>query len=505
MSLTMNFSPFVTRLCALFCFVSIAMDAAGSDADKSNKIMAPGEESVSEHTVQLASAAIPYKATAGTYQFKDEQGSVKAEFFYISYVQNDVASGKPRPIVFSFNGGPGSSSVWMHMGFLGPKRVDITQNSYVPPYSYSDNPYTLLDAADLVFIDPISTGFSRTSAAEDPKQYYDVDEDVRSIGEFIRAYLTQNERWESPKYLIGASYGTMRAVELASHLSQQYDMSLNGVILISSVLDFQTIDAVGMGNDLPFIFFLPSYTTTAWHYNKLAPELQNDLEKSLADVKQFAYGEYAMALLQGNLLSVERRQQIAKKLADYTGLSEDFIDKVNLRIKPEVFMKELLAKHEQIIGRFDARVTGAALSATSDRTGYDPSMDRIFSAFKAAFSQYVRSDLKWQKIDDYRVLTDVQPWNYSRAKNRYFNATPTLRELMVRTPPFEVFVASGIYDLATPFFATDYTFAHLWLPKELMDHITLKTYPAGHMIYVDPVALPTLSADIHEFIKKSHQ
>lgn len=484
------------RQILLLFTVMIRIASLSADYEKTERVMMPSESSTTEHEVQINGQNIPYQAVAGNYQLKDENGTVKAEFFYIAYTRTDVSNKSKRPIGFSFNGGPGSSSVWMHMGFLGPKKVNLNKESF----NQSDNPYSLLDVMDIVFIDPIATGYSRVSGGEDAKQYFDVDEDVKSIAEFIRAYVTEQDRWESPKFLVGASYGTMRAVQLAHYLFQEFDMVLNGIVLISSVLDFQTIDAKSDGNEITNILFLPSYTAVAWFYEKLAPELQENLQTTLSKAKGFAFNEYALALLRGKDLSQGDITEIAKKLSYFTGLSIEDIMQLNLRIKPENFMKGILVKESKIVGRFDGRISGDVLDKSSEHVGYDPSMDTVFSNFKAVFSSYLKNSLNWNKIADYRVLTDVHPWNYSNAKNRYYNATPRLRELMIRIPAFKVFVASGFFDLATPFLGTDYTFSHLWLPQELNKNLHMKNYPAGHMIYLDSEVLKTLSADLHAFI-----
>jgi carboxypeptidase C (cathepsin A) len=464
----------------------------------------PEEESITEGEIQLQNHKVPYKTVAGTYNFKDAHGTVKGSFFYIAYTRTDVENTRTRPITFCFNGGPGASSVWMHMGLLGPKRVILNKDfSNAPPYSFGDNEQTLLDVTDLVFIDPISTGYSRTPQGEDPKQFYNVEEDIKSVGEFVRLYTTRNSRWESPKFLIGASYGTMRAVELSSHLFDEFNMVVNGVMLISSILDFQTIDTLERINDLACIAYLPTYTAVAWYHKLLSPELQADLPKALDRARNYALNEYALALLQGDNLTIERRKEVAQKLAYYSGISSDYIERTNLRISPYNYSKELLAKENKVVGRFDARLLGGSVNALAEYSGYDPSMDAIFSAFTGAFNEYVRKDLKWAKDDEYRVLADVRPWNYGKAMNRYVNAVPTLREVLIRLPGFSVFVASGYFDLATPFFGSEYSFSHLNVDKKIRDRVTMKYYPIGHMMYVDLPSQGSLSVDLHAFINSS--
>lgn len=463
-----------------------------------NKSILPDNESVTDGQLVINGQTIPYQATAGTYAYKDEKGVVKAQFFYVAYTRTDAKDPLLRPITFSFNGGPGAASVFMHMGLLGPKRLTV-KNS--PPYSYADNPFSLLDATDLVFIDPIATGYSRPAQGEELKQFHSVDGDVKSIAEFIRLYTTRKNRWESPKYLIGASYGTIRAVKLACYLYEELNMALTGVALISPVLDFQTIDTTDYSNDLSSILFLPAYTATALNHQKLDSSLQKDFFETLEKVKDYAINDYALALLQGDRLSPERRKETIEKLSSYTGLPSSLIDRANLRIQPSIFMKNLLSKDNKILGRFDGRVTGVAVEADSEHSEYDPSLDAVLSPFTAAFNQYVRKELEWSVDDEYKVLTSVHPWDYNGATNRYLNTIPNLREALIRMPAFKVFVASGYYDLATPFFASEYTFNRLNIRPSAADRMTLKYYPGGHMMYVDPLSIESLSRDLHTFIK----
>lgn len=459
------------------------------------------EQSVTQGEFVHQQQKIPYQATAGTYHFKEDNGAVKADIFYIAYKRTDIDPTVKRPIAFSFNGGPGASSVWMHMGLLGPKRVDLHDGvAEVPPYRYVNNEFSLLDVADLVFIDPVSTGYSRPAPGEDAKKFHAVDSDVKTIGEFIRLYVTRNDRWDSPKILIGASYGTIRAVELINYLFEQFNMAVNGAVLISSALNFQSIEPEAGSNELPFVLFLPTYTTAAWYYQKLSPTLQADFQKTIEQVKEFAGNEYAFALFLGNKLPPKVKKEVAEKLSYFTGLPVATIENMDLRIKPAQFMQELLKHQNKVIGRFDMRVTGDALNKNTSRMEYDPSVDAIFSAFTATFNQYVREELKWIKDDEYKVLANVFPWNYGKDANRYYSTISTLREMMIRIPPLSVFVASGYFDLATPFFTTEYNFNHLNVPGDLSKRIIMKNYPAGHMMYTDQQSLRALSNDLHDYI-----
>jgi carboxypeptidase C (cathepsin A) len=462
------------------------------------------EEHAVDATLNIGERAIPYRAVAGSYPLKDDKGKVKAHFFYVAYTRSDIEDHSERPIAFCFNGGPGAASVWMHMGLLGPKRVQLEEGAArLPPYSYVENKYSLLDVVDLVFIDPISTGYSRALAGEDDKQYHSVDEDVKSIGEFIRLYTTRNMRWLSPKFLVGASYGSLRAVELSSYLYDQYNMAINGAVLISSVLNFETINPDAHSNELPYLLYLPSYTATAFAHQKLPAKLQADLPAAIEQAKSFALQDYAFALLQGDKLPIERRKEIASQLALYTGLSAQAIERMNLRIAPVHYMQELLGREGKVVGRFDSRQVGYAINRCSGHLEYDPSMDAIFSAFTAAFNEYMRSVFKLTKDDEYRVLANVMPWSYGKDQNRYFSAVATLREVLIRVPKFSLFVACGYYDLATPFLAADYTFSHLNLIENVNDRLTMKYYSGGHMMYTDQEALQALSHDLHLYFQSA--
>jgi carboxypeptidase C (cathepsin A) len=384
------------------------------------------KETVTEGQIVLNGQTISYTATAGTYSFRDENGVLKAQFFYVSYIRSDVENPSLRPISFSFNGGPGASSAWMHMGLLGPKRVVVTDS---PPYSFTENKFSLLDVTDLVFIDPVSTGYSRTFNKEDLKQFHGVEGDVKSIAEFVRLFVTRKSRWESPKYLIGASYGTMRAVKLANYLFEEFYMSLNGIILVSSVLDFQTIDSTDYNNDLSSILFLPSFTATAWNLKKLDPSLQEkDFQSTLNLVKDFALNEYTLAIMQGDQLTPTRRKEVIDKLSLYTGLTPQLIERANLRVQPSVFMKNLFSQENKLLGRFDGRVIGGDVDIDSPGAEYDPSFDALLSPITAVFNQYVRNDLKWSTDEEYKVLTNVQRWTYDGAKKRYLNTINNLNE-----------------------------------------------------------------------------
>ena len=433
------------------------------------------EEIISEtqHTVVIDGKEISYTATAGTMLLKEEEeesGEVaKASVFFVAYTKDGVEETQSRPITFSFNGGPGSSSVWLHLGVLGPRRVKMGDagNRLPPPYQLINNEFSLLDETDLVFIDPVSTGYSRPVPGEEAKQFHGVEEDVKSVGEFIRLYTTRYKRWTSPKFLIGESYGTTRSAALSGFLQGRHGMYLNGIMLISSILNFQTA-YFNPGNDLPPILFLPTYTATAWYHKRLDDDLQADLHKTLDEVEDFALNEYTLALMKGDALPDEEREKIVAKLARYTGLSEEYIKRTNLRINIHRFTKELLREERRTVGRLDTRFLGIDRDAAAENCEFDPSYAAIQGPYTATFNDYVRQDLAFEKDLPYEILTSLyETWSYDKYKNKYLNVAETLRRAMSQNQFLKVFVANGYYDLATPYFATEYTVNHLALDPSL--------------------------------------
>jgi carboxypeptidase C (cathepsin A) len=484
-----------------------ATDKAAEKPKEEKKLPAPEEKIVqTKHSLKIGGQEIKYTATAGTFLLKLEDGTPKASIFYVAYTKDDVNDASQRPLTFSFNGGPGSASVWLHLGLFGPRRVQMGDAGTLlpPPYKLVDNEVSLLDISDLVFIDPVSTGYSRAVPGEAPKQFFGVTEDVESVAEFIRLYATRNKRWSSPKFLAGESYGTTRAAGLSGYLQQRFGMYLNGIVLISSILNFETAE-FDTGNDLPYILYLPTYTAIAWYHKRLPGDLQNgDVQKAVEESRTFAVGEYADALMTGDALPTARRVEVMQKLARLTGLSPDYIDRSNLRIEIMRFTKELLRSERRTIGRIDARFTGIDRDAAGERPEFDPSIAAIIGPYSGLLNDYVRNDLKFDSDLPYEVLTNrVRPWSYAPYENRYVNVAETLRGAMTQNPFLHVFVAKGYYDLATPFFAADYTFNHLGLDPTLRGHLSGAYYEAGHMMYVHPPSLVKLKTDIAQFIKSS--
>lgn len=484
---------------------------SGKDEEKAETKNEIPKEVISEtkHKVVVGGKTLNYTATAGTIILKEEveedDGEIakpKASIFFIAYTLDDVSEASQRPLTFSFNGGPGSSSVWLHLGVLGPRRVLLDEEGFAhsPPYRLVNNDHSLLDVTDLVFIDPVSTGYSRAVPGEKPQQFHDFKKDIESVGEFIRLYTTRYKRWSSPKFLIGESYGTTRAAGLSGFLQDRHGMFLNGILLVSSILNFQ--DArFDIGNDLPNILFLPSYTATAWYHKKLPKELQKDLQGTLEEVEAFAMGEYTLALMKGDKLPKDENEKIVGKLIRYTGLSREYIEQTNLRIEIHRFTKELLRDQGVSVGRLDSRFTGSDRDAAGEKPEYDPSYINIQGPYTACLNDYVRSELEFESDLPYEILTGrVLPWNYDKYQNQYVNVAETLRSSMTKNPHLKVFVANGYYDLATPYFATRYTFNHLGLNESLQGNISMSYYKAGHMMYIHQPSLAQLKSDLAQFI-----
>jgi carboxypeptidase C (cathepsin A) len=478
-----------------------------ADETKKEDKPTPQEHTVvTQHSLQLKERELNYTVTAGTLILKEEDEEKgekpKASVFYIAYTLDGKDEAGKRPITFSFNGGPGSSSVWLHLGLLGPKRVlmDAEGQPTPPPYKLVDNEFTLLEQTDLVFIDPVSTGYSRSVPGEKAAEYHNIKKDIESVGEFIRLYTTRNKRWASPKFVIGESYGTTRAAGLSGHLQEQYGMYLNGIMLISTILNFQAY-YFDPGNDLPSILFLPTYTATAWFHKRLDEALQADLEQTLAEVEAFALNEYTLALMKGAKLSKDERSEIVQKLARYAGLSPRYIEQTDLRINIYRFVKELLREQGLTVGRLDSRYTGIDRDNAGENFEFDPSLAAIQGTYTATLNQYVRADLGFESDLPYEILAPIhEKWNYDTFQNQYVNVAETLRKAITVNPALKVFVANGYYDLATPYFATHYTFNHLGLPENLQDNIRMAEYKAGHMMYVHLASLEKLKDDLAAFI-----
>ncbi len=466
--------------------------------------------SATRHTATIGGETFSYTATAGRILLKEEEGKKKASFFFTAYTRDDIDDPATRPIVFAFNGGPGSSSVWLHLGMLGPRRIalDDEGNAGPPPGRLIPNDASILDVADLVFIDPISTGYSRAIPEEEAKSYHHFTKDIESVGDFVRLYLTRFARWASPKFVIGESYGTTRSAGLAGHLLERYGLALNGVMLISSVLNFQT---VGMdsktwtfhrGNDLPYLLYLPVYAATAWYHQKLRDPLQSlPLPELLRAVEAYAAGPYQQALWKGSRITEAERDEVAEQVARFTGLSKRFVLLSDLRVEKFHFMKELLRDEGYTVGRLDSRYKGVDRFKVGSMLEHDPAIDALLGAYSSMLNDYVRRDLAYESDLPYEILNPkVWPWNYEDFQNAFVDVSETLRSVMTRNPHMKVYVASGYFDLGTPYSATDYTFSHLGLEPELMDNVALSYFEAGHMMYVHRPSLERLRSDLVGFI-----
>ncbi|WP_246329871.1 S10 family peptidase [Geomonas limicola] len=449
--------------------------------------------------MSIAGKEYSYTATAGYLPLTSEAGEPEAEIFSTTYTVDTPKGTKPRPIMFVFNGGPGAASVWLHLGALGPRRVEMLPdgNMPAPPFRLVDNGSSWLDLADLVFVDPVGTGYSRASKPDLAKGYAAVRGDIESLVKFVRLYLTRNERWSSPIYLVGESYGTFRCAGMADQLAE-HGVALNGIILISSVLNFQTI-SFDNGNDLPYQLFLPSYTATAWYHKRLAPELQQDLERTLAEAEAWAGSQYQWALNKGDRLTNEERREVVTKLSRYTGLSPAYVDNLNLRIDSRNFVRDLLRDQRRTVGYMDSRFNAANVDSAAS-SGFDPTVAIIRPPYTSLVNTYLREELGFKSDLEYHTLGGgIGRWDWE-TKNGYADTSDNLRNAMAKNPYLKVFVGSGLFDLATPHFATDYTLAHLGLTPTLRQNITTHRYQSGHMMYLEKDSLARLKRDVAEFV-----
>jgi len=492
---------------------SMAEKKNGKEKEEKKEEKAPPKDNLveSKHSVRINGRVIKYTATTGTMVLKEEiwdkdkeaeLDKPRAQIFFTAYTLDGVKDKGKRPVTFSFNGGPGSSSVWLHMGVLGPRRVVLSDDGEMlpPPFQLSDNAYSLLDETDLVFIDPMSTGLSRPVEGESARDWHRFTKDIESVGDFIRLYVTRYQRWLSPKFLAGESYGTTRSAGLSGYLQERHGMFLNGLILISAVLDFTTID-FNLNNDLPYILFVPAYAAAAWYHKKL--KFDAPLQTVLKEAKEFAWGAYASALLKGDSLSAEERASVTERLAHYTGISEDFIQRTNLRILDQHYFKELLRERGKTIGRLDSRFTGIDRSGVTATPEYDPLFSHVNGPYTAAINDYLRGELKFETDLPYEILSDKvwMNWSYEFFQNQYVNVAETLRAAMTLNKYLKVFVANGYFDLGTPYAATEYTFDHLGLDASLRGNIRMSYYEAGHMMYIHLPSLKKLKQDMAKFIK----
>jgi len=456
---------------------------------------------VRQHSVKIGGKSFAYTTTAGQLPIKNDKGETEANLYFTAYTLDNPKGGDRRPLTFTFNGGPGSASVWLHMGGLAPKRVEMLDDGAMPrpPYKIIENDFSWIESTDLVFIDPVDTGYSRGTSEETTKKAKGVDGDLESVGEFIRLYLSRYRRWTSPLFLAGESYGTYRSAGLAGYLADK-GIIFNGIILISSILNMQTA-RFQTGNDLPYQLYLPTYAATAWYHDKVSPEHKKmGVRAFLDEVEAWVESTYVQALSHGDRLDAARRAEVLDRLAAYTGLTRDYVDLANLRVNIHAFCKELLKTERLTVGRIDSRFTGKDRSGVSESPDYDPSLNVIWPPFTTALNQYFRTELGYENDTEYHILRSLD-WNWGDAKDGYSDTSGHLREAMAKNPWMRVYVASGYYDLATPYYATLYTLNHMGLDADAHARCTLEEFPVGHMVYVEKGALKKLQEDVASFIK----
>ena len=457
---------------------------------------------VTHHEITAGGKSLKYTASVGMMPIKNRDGETEARIFFMAYTLDGVSDRSQRPLTFSFNGGPGSASVWLHMGAIGPRRVPMNPDGTMPPppFRLVDNQSTWLDQTDLVFIDPVGTGYSRIVRPE-ASRFIGLNGDIESVGEFIRMYLVRNERWTSPMFLAGESYGTTRASALSGYLVDR-GIALNGIVLISTIMNFATTDFAA-GNDLPYIMFLPSYAATAWYHKKLPRDLQSkSVEQVSREAEAWAMNEYSIALAKGDRLQGTERQEAIAKLSRFTGLDRAFVDNANLRVSLNFFRKELLRDEKKSIGRLDARIKGYDSSYVTAGPDFDASEAAIRPPYTSTFNNYIRGELGFKSDLEYYILGGgfTSPWNWG-TNNAYVDTSVALRNALAKNPYLKVFVAMGYYDMATPYFAADYTLHHISLDPVLLKNISTGYYEAGHMMYIEEKSLAKLRSDVGKFMQ----
>ena len=462
---------------------------------------------VTHHQITVEGKPLKYTATAGRLPIKRPDGKIDAEMFFVAYTL-DGQDPSRRPVTFAFNGGPGSASIWLHMGALGPKRVVLQPNGFMPasPYRNVDNAYSALDKTDLVLVDAIGTGFSRAATLELAKKFWGVKGDIQAFGEFIRMYITRYERWTSPLFLLGESYGTTRSAGVAGYLADR-GISFNGIVLLSTVLDFQSL-VFTKTNDEPYVLILPSYTMIAAYHKKLAPELTQDLAKTREEVEHWATTEYAQALAKGDAIPPTERQAVIAAMSRYTGLTKEYIDQANLRVDVAKFTHNLLLDQKVRVGRLDGRYTGPDPEGLLDTPFYDPTTSAIVPPYTSVFNNYVRGELGYKSDMPYNVFAfqtdaDFRKWEWGSAIEGFPDTASALRQAITKNKYLKVLVMQGYYDLATPFYAAEYSMDHLDLSPEYRKNLSFSTYDAGHMVYVDTDSLAKFKRDLASFIDKS--
>jgi len=478
------------------------------DDPKAKEVPEPKpEQALTHHRLAISGSTVEYTAAAGTLILRNEQDKPTASIGYVAYTQDGVRDPGLRPLTFAFNGGPGSSSLWLHMGALGPRRIVTVDAAPTPPppYPVIDNEDSILDRTDLVMIDPVGTGVSHAVCGHKDEEFWGIDADADQVARFIAQYVTDRQRWRSPKFLLGESYGTTRAAAVVNALQQRWSMAFNGVILISVATDLESLFALP-GNDRPYPLFLPSYAAAAWYHHRIAPE--RDLKAVIDQARSFAVGPYLAALMRGDTLTDEERDKLADGLHDLTGLAPQYLKEARFRVSESMFAHHLLEAEGLTIGRLDARFTGPSVDPLSKEMNYDPQLSAIAPAFVAAFLDYYYRDLNAPRERTFQPFNfDIGrhwKWEHKAPLGEYpqpfGNTTPDLGHAMTLNPSLRTLVLNGYFDLATPFFGTEYTIAHLDLPAQLRDHVQMKYYEAGHMMYIHAPSLHRMKADLAAFI-----
>ncbi len=492
------------RLFCLLASLAFVLQAQTPPAQAPKPAPQPVNETpvVRQHQMTVNGKPLRYTTTTGMMPIRAANGETEAHIFYMAYTLDGVTDPSKRRLMFSFNGGPGSASVWLHLGALGPKRVKMLEDGAMPapPYKLVDNPDTWLGFTDLVFIDPVGTGYSRPVRPDLQSKFSSRIGDIESVGEFIRLYLTRARRWASPLFLVGESYGTTRAAGLAGYLIDR-GIAFNGIALVSTILSFQTTD-FAPGNDLAYPLILPTYAATAWYHKRLAPELQKrPLREFLKEVEHWALTGYSEALAKGDRLTAEERKQCVDRLARYTGLDPKLIDQAEMRLLLPEFNRALLLDSNRLVGRLDSRLVGPGTRDLSRRYEFDPSMTAIRPPYTAAFNHYVRTELGFESELEYYILGGgIGRWN-SNSEGEYVNVSDSLRRALTRNPYLKIYLGAGFYDMATPYFAAYYTLDHMGLPLTLRPNIRVHEYEAGHMYYIHEPSLRQLGKDMASFVE----
>src|SRR5690348_4521089 len=508
----------IVPLCAALSFLAVGAAAAqrpnspggrgaAPEVAREDSTGVPAVEKVSTttHTVTVGGQTFSYTANAGTMVIRDDEGRPRGTVFYISYTR-DKEDPARRPVTFFFNGGPGSASIWLDMGLMAPRHPEMGPNGAqpAPPYDLVDNPYSPLDVTDLVQIDAMMTGYSRPGVGVKVSDFTGATNDIRMFGQFIRDYLDKYNRWGSPKYLFGESYGTFRSAGLRSELQSSEGVELNGIMLLGTVLDFQNI-LTSPSNDLSYECFLPTYTATAWYHKKLPADLQRlSLDQVVQQARTYAFGDYMAALAKGNTLSQAERNTVAQQVARLTGVSPQYILNTNLRVDPDTFRTELLRGSRETVGRYDSRMIGLNGNAASQRQDYDPSDVAPSGAFMSAFMRFLHADLNYQSDLQYYMGGHAGQWDYTGSTPGFGSGFPSgsdaLRLAMAKDPYLHVLVGAGYYDMATPFANAEYTFNHLGYDQTYRDRVKFTYYESGHMAYLNQASAKQLKSDIAAFI-----